>query len=345
MRAFCTLFDRNYLGKALALVGSLDAHERGDWRLYVVCLDEITRVVLTSLAHPRLVLVPLHELEAGDERLLAAKRGRTAVEYYWTLSSTTLLWLLENDPAIDVLTYLDADLFFFRPTQAIADQLGDGAALIHRQDFSPDLAHLERESGTYNVGVVAIRNDARGRAILRWWRDRCLEWCHARYEDGKMGDQMYLNQWPARFDGVVVARGRGIGLAPWNHLHAPISLDAGGLPRAGAEPVVCYHLHALSAVKPGIVVPARHLAYRLTLPLLRHVYLPYLAALDRAQRTIEAAVGGEFPFGRSSDVLTPGHTFLARRAYRPALRAAGVDHPVVELDGGWDCHATPQLLT
>jgi hypothetical protein len=343
MRAFCTLFDRNYLAKALALIGSLDARERGDWRLYVVCLDEMTRVVLSRLAHPRLVLVPLHDVERGDARLLAAKAGRTVVEYYWTLSSTTLLWILHNEPSIDLLTYLDADLFFFSSADAVAAELGGGAALIHRQAFSPDLAHLERESGRFNVGLVAVRNDARGRAILRWWRDRCLEWCHARYEDGKMGDQMYLDAWPERFEGVVVARGLGIGTAPWNHRNGPIAAGATGTPTIGGEPIVCYHMHAFSEVKPGIALPARHLAYRLTVPLLRHCYLPYLAALRRARRLI-AVAAGELDCGYGAPDLTPDHALLALREHRPALRAAGVARPIVELDREWDCHATPQLL-
>lgn len=112
-RYFCTLADRNYLVRGLALIESLRRHEKGDYTLYFVCLDELTRTVLTALRLPNVVPIALHEIEAGDERLLATRKDRTLVEYYWTLSPTIIQWIINHHPQIDVLTYLDADLFLF----------------------------------------------------------------------------------------------------------------------------------------------------------------------------------------------------------------------------------------
>ena len=86
----------------------------------------------------------------------------------------------------------------------------------------------------YNVQFMTFRRDARGLEALHWWRDRCIEWCYYRVEDGKLGDQKYLDDWPERFDGVHVLEHPGGGLAPWNVENYELARRNGS--RAGRRP-------------------------------------------------------------------------------------------------------------
>src|SRR5262249_6382082 len=149
-------FDRNYLVKALALIESLNAQEPQGFQLLAVCLDEISRVMVEKLALPNTICIPLHRIESNDQDLLDVRPGRTLAEYYWTLTPTIILWILEHFPEIEILTYLDADLYFFSSPGPIFSELADNDVLIHEHRFAPLLSHLEKENGKYNVGLLCF---------------------------------------------------------------------------------------------------------------------------------------------------------------------------------------------
>jgi hypothetical protein len=336
-RSYVTLADRNYLVRALALIESLERHERRDHVLYFVCLDEITRTVLTALGHPNVVPVALHDLERGDPALLATRAGRTLVEYYWTLTPTLILRLLERHPEIDVLTYLDADLCFFSSPDPVYEELGARSILIHEHRFTPELAYLARESGIFNVGLLCFRRDDAGLGALRWWRERCLEWCHARTEDGKMGDQMYLDDWPQRFSRLVVLQHPGAGLAPWNQGQYHIVPQADGPATVDGRPLVFFHFHSLAVAHPSLVLASKHTVYPMSEPILRGCYLPYVEALWRQGRMVRLVLP-TFAFGMNEAIsLTPEHTLLVRED-APPVDVAALGLRPLPLGDGWTAH-------
>ncbi len=256
-RYYCTYFDRNYLVKGLALIESLNEHENQDYELFVVCMDEITRALLTRLELPHVTTIPMHLIEQGDSTLLAAKHNRSLVEYYWTTTPTIILKILEDNPNIDTLTYLDADLFFFSSPDPIFEEFGNNAVLIHEHRFSPTLMHLE-QFGKYNVGLLSFRNDSKGLEALKWWRERCIEWCFETFEEGKYGDQLYLNDWPVRFKKVHVLQHIGGGVAPWNHFQYRFIKNENGLVFVDDKPLIFYHFHGLRFAHPDLILPAVH---------------------------------------------------------------------------------------
>ena len=53
--------------------------------------------------------------------------------------------------------------------------------------------------------------------IIRCWQQRCLESCSSALGSGPLGDQGYLEDWPARFGSDVYVLDRpALTLAPWN---------------------------------------------------------------------------------------------------------------------------------
>lgn len=290
---FCSYFDKGYLFRGLTLYNSLLTHSR-DFTLWVLCMDQTTYDTLKKLNLKNLEVIALEDFE--DQELLAVKGKREIFEYYWTCTPSLPLFILKKHPEFRDIAYLDADLYFFSQPQPIYEELGAESIMIISHRYSADLKYLQKESGIYNVGMLIFKNDEVGLTCLKWWREKCLEWCHAYYEDGKYGDQMYLNDWPQRFPEVHVLEHKGAGLAPWNISQYQIKKYKDQILVDG-EPLIFYHFHAL-AIYRDMTFKTHKLLYRVSRQQHQLIYEPYLKALLTAIKQVRT-VDPNFNYGLS----------------------------------------------
>ena len=295
-REYCTLFDSNYLIKAVAMYRSLE-RRAAPFRLTAFTFDAEAERLLARLALPHLDVVPLRELERHDTGLAAVKDDRSPVEYCWTATPTLPLYLFDTRPELTEVTYLDADLLFYGDPEALFHEMGDASVLITPHRYAPEYAdHIA--AGIYNVQFLTFRRTDDGLEALRWWRERCLEWCYYRLEDGKLGDQKYLDDWPERFRGVHVLEHPGGGLAPWNSLAHRVERSGDGVTVDG-RPLVFFHFHRVRLRRSG-----RHAyhppGYHVPRTVIRLVYRPYLEALAAARAELTGVEPG-FQAGLEDD--------------------------------------------
>jgi len=246
-RHFCTLFDAGYLLKGVAMLRSLAKHCSGA-HVYVLCMSAETEEILARLAMPHVTCIPLATLETPE--LLAVKPGRSVAEYCWTLSPSLPSYVLANYPQVEQITYVDADLLFYSPVQPLFDEMGDASVTIIEHRFTPRLQHLEA-NGRFCVEWVSFRRDEEGLACLDRWRLQCIEWCFYRLEDGRMGDQKYLDEWPARYASVHVLEHPGAGIAPWNYAQYTFGRDASDRITVDGAPLIFYHFHQFQLLDNG----------------------------------------------------------------------------------------------
>ncbi len=283
MYNFCTLFDTNYLTRGLALYHSLDAH-CNDFHLYIFAFNEKCYDILKDLNLSKVTLISLVEFE--DEELLKVKPSRSIAEYCWTSTSSTILYVLEKYK-VDSCTYIDADMFFYSSPKPIFDELGDESILITEHRYSPQY-NKDLKAGKYCVQFITFKNDDRGLKALRWWRERCLEWCYAKYEDGKFGDQLYLNDWTERFEGVHVLRHLGGGLAAWNIQQYDFVQGSDyitGIEKTTGNKfdVIFYHFHYLRFFKNGEIELGRR---TLSQTVFNIFYKPYIKHLETLKEKV-----------------------------------------------------------
>ena len=253
MLYFCTLFDSNYLTRGLSMHESLESKCK-DYHLYIFPFDNKCYDILTGMNLNNVTIVKFDEFE--DPELLNIKPSRSNVEYCWTCTPSIILYSIKKFN-LPHCTYLDADLYFYSSPEALVQELGDRSVLIteHRYTSKYDQTKV---SGIYCVQFVTFKNDDAGLKVLKWWRDACLDWCYAKPEDGKFGDQKYLDDWPKRFKGIYVLQNFGGGIAPWNVQQYTIykSNDTIYLKdnlNSKIEKLVFYHFHGVRFFKNGDV--------------------------------------------------------------------------------------------
>lgn len=236
------------------------------YNLWILCVDDEVHQVLQLLALPNVRLLQLSQFETAD--LLRVKSERAKGEYCWTLTPFAPRFVFESDSNVDCVTYIDADLWFRKDPAKIFQELDTAgkSVLITDHGYAPE-NDQSATSGQYCVQFMVFKRHG-GEVVRQWWEDRCIEWCYARAEDGKFGDQKYLETWPDIFkDQVHVLQNPEWALAPWNVTRFPYGNS------------VFFHFHGLRIVdKNNINIGA----YNLPKVVLKYIYGPYLEDIRTA---------------------------------------------------------------
>jgi SAM-dependent methyltransferase len=284
-------------------------------RLRVFCMDREAKQALDELALPGVVATGLEELEDFAPELRSVKASRSRVEYLWTATPATCLFTLEHSTQAQAVVRLDADVEFYADPALLLDELGDGSVLLTPHRTAPQFRDLgdrsEEWGGTFNVQCEVFRRDESGMAALRWWHERCVEWCYDRFEPGRYGDQKYLDEFPSRFAGVRMNEHLGAGVAPWNIASHRLERSGDSLTVDG-KPLLFHHFQSLelhTATGAARAIAARSRRYRLTdgeFPLvwttgwrltddqLDALWEPHVARIGRALAELRRVRSGEY---------------------------------------------------
>jgi len=287
MLNFCTLFNSAYLSRGLVLYYSLE-EQCENFHLYILAFDDKCLSFLQKLNLRYATIISLAEFET--EALLEVKKGRTPAEYCWTCTPSIIDYCIKRYQ-LDNCTYVDADLMFFSNPAVLIEEMGNNSVLITEHRFSEEHDH-SLSNGNYCVQFVTFKNTAEAIKVLEWWRIACIEWCYNRIEDGKFGDQKYLDSWTRDFAGVHELQHLGGGVAPWNVQQYSFQKAPGnnvvGTELASKEKfdLIFFHFHDFKYfMKDTLRVTSE--AYRITNDVIDLIYRPYIAALGKVECKIK----------------------------------------------------------
>jgi hypothetical protein len=305
-----TIVSRNYAAQAATLMESLAVAEPKARRV----------VVATDGPIPALERFA----EVIDARDVGAPYAAMSV-YYDALELNTavkpyVFRKLLTEPGVTSATYLDPDIFVFRPLSAVRQGLAEAQLALTPHLTRPLLGsampndHAILRSGSYNLGFCAARAEPRVVDLMSWWADRCEFDCRVDLQNGLFTDQRWMDLAPGFVDSLAVLRTPTLNLAYWNLEGRTLAKAKDGWTVDG-EPLAFFHYSGFDPARPDVlskhqdrvrVTPGSPLAELLT---------DYAAAMLRNGHETSRAVPYahlRFPSGR----LVTGA--MRRRALRAA---------------------------
>jgi len=268
METYVTLFDSLFLPQGLALHMSMERHLK-EYVLWILCVDDQAHAALIKLDLPNVKLLQLSSVETKE--LSCVKPTRSNGEFCWTLTPYAPRFVFEADASVERVTYLDADLWFRKSPTSIFEEFSHSGKHVLITDHAYDPEHDQSEkSGQFCVQFMTFTRVG-GEQVRQWWEDRCIEWCYARVENGKFGDQKYLDDWPTRFKTHVhVLMNKESILAPWNAFRYPYGN------------ALVWHFQGLRIIQVNSRLAVRLSDYPIPETTLTNVYLPYIKDLKSA---------------------------------------------------------------
>jgi hypothetical protein len=171
-------------------------------------------------------------------------------------------WLLKNHKEINILVYLDTDVYVYSPLSAVFDYLEKNRSISvlltpHLSDFESysAVAGYKFEGyflkyGLYNSGFYVLKNDQRTHQFLEWLKIKLFDYCYNAPSAYMFVDQKILDLAPVLFDFVGIYKNKAYNIAHWNYSSNLIREDA-GIYYVGNQKLVFFHFSQLRSDVAG----------------------------------------------------------------------------------------------
>ena len=282
MLYFVTLFDKKYLSRGIILYESLKERCKKPFVLYVLAMDTEVEKFFSTYEDSELIVESLLDVMECYPNLKDIRKERKEGEFCWTLSPFSVQYIIKKYE-LPYCIYLDSDLCFFNDPSELIEQI-KGSVLITSHNYTPQYDQ-SLTSGKFCVQFMYFKNDDMGMEVLEWWRRKCEEWCFGYMDNGRYGDQKYLDDWESRFsEAVEVCSDIGCGVAPWNcQQYDFIDKDNSYYVKDKISKVsrslIFFHFHGMTKLKDGDWIMS---GYKLD-DNIRNIYRDYIKRLENIE--------------------------------------------------------------
>lgn len=290
---YCSIFSQEYAYKGLALYQSLEGVDQ-DFHFFLVCHDAEVAELYGKLQLEKATIITLAEIEAQDPQLAQVKGERNVREYIWSAKASTMLYILKHFPELDHIVWLDGDTFFYADPAPIFAQWEQYSIMLTLERWRKANRNRIYTKGRYNTGFMGFKRNGNALEALAWFRERLLEWCYDRLENGLWSDQLYINDWVQRFVNVGVIKHLGVNVGPYIIRGCTVTRKEGI--HVNGQKLIFYHSYGFRYYD-GNEYDLCSYIMSFSEEVLKWIYLPYIQVCRKAMARIEE-VAPEFPTTR-----------------------------------------------
>lgn len=257
MRAAVTIVSKNYFSCARVLAESFRRHNP-NWQFFVVLMDDAENYLETGVVGEtgtEYEVVEASSLELPDFGTMVYRYS--IMELNTAIKPFVLNYLMSNR-GFEEVSYIDPDILFFAPMTKVEEALtqGDLCLIPHMRkpfydDKSPsDLSILQ--SGTYNLGFVAMRSSPDVQRLLDWWMGKLYLDCIVDIPNGLFVDQKWMDLAPGFVPNTVILADPGYNVAYWNLHERRVARNGTSMNwTVDGEPLVFFHFSGYTPHMPG----------------------------------------------------------------------------------------------
>ena len=249
----CTYFNIDYLARGLALIESINNNNL-DTIIYVLAIDEKVEIHLKNKFN-NVKVINMNYYNKHNN--ITKTKFSDQKQFFFSITPNLCKMLLTENEEIDILLYLDADVYVTSNITPIYNEFNNFSVGVcsHRRNKFIEL--FFNNYGNFNVGVNLFRNDKVGRKCLSDWSKECNDWYPNQpgYKLSFFSDQIFLDKWPIIYKNKFIEiKNIGVNVAPWNAINYNFKYSNNNL-YVNNNKVIIYHFSSLVQEEKGIWNP------------------------------------------------------------------------------------------
>ncbi len=325
-RVHFTICAKNYLPIARTCLESAQRHHPEADHVLVLC-DEVEQGYEPNREPFRVVtLAELGIIGVEDMRLrydvmeLSTAIKPFAIEHFFQRNA-------------DEVVYLDPDLYFLAPMQAVRDAFDTDAEAVVTPHITAPVDDgknpNERDMlrcGVFNLGFLALKRTPDVSNFVRWWGQRLRTGSVSDPDRGLFTDQKWCDLLPCFIEKTEVLRHPGYNLAYWNLMQRPVARNE-GMWTASGELVCFVHFSGASFNDANVFSKHQDRFDANGIGQLRELYDEYRNRVRAHGFGAEPQYRYAFDFDPAGRRIAP----ILRRLYRSAMAPDGA-RPGASLD-------------
>lgn len=227
MNVAFTIVAKNYFSFAITLADSIKK-EDPDLPFFILLVD--AKEGLDKQYFEEYNIIPSTEIGIPDFLQMAFKYNVTE---FSTAIKPFFVDYLFNTKKFDKAIYFDPDIYLYASTNTIFSELDNYSVIItpHILLMEENYTGNAREneflfSGIYNLGFIAVKNNAKTNLFIQWWKKRLADFCYGDRMDSLHVDQKWIDFIPSFFsqNELLISKHLGYNIAYWNIHERNISI-------------------------------------------------------------------------------------------------------------------------